>query len=209
MKLLRVLGVLLICSVATLAQSVPDAVTAPGVLITKPNFTIKLQQYVVRGRESLPDELRRASTLPLPTDNNANVGVHSTGTSSQTKTRFLFLYSAKVKNVGAKKIEGLLWDYVFIRVADDTELGRLRLVNRSSIKPDKSELISTLTSERPPITQASRVVHVNDLERKTPPYTERVEIKCIAYADGTTWRDPKLSAGDCEGLVKVKRRKRG
>jgi hypothetical protein len=118
----------------------------------------------------------------------------------------LFLYSAKVKNVGAKEIDGVAWDYVFV-AADGKELGRLRFLSRSSIRTDNSKLLSAQTLEDPPLTQL-RVVNVSDLGKDPASlYSEKVEIKCILYADGTWWRYPTMPRSDCENLIKDKQLK--
>jgi hypothetical protein len=125
-----------------------------------------------------------------------------------TKSRILFLYSAKVKNVGAKKIEAVVWDYVFVRAADDNELGRFRILSRSSIGPDKSKLLSAQTLKHPPLKEVLGVVNVKDLEKKDVPlYSEKVEIKCIVYADGTWWRHSTMTDRDCGSLIKDQQRK--
>ena len=203
MKLLGVFGLLSSCLVASLAQSVPDVDKAPGLIVTKHNFTVKLQQYVTYIRGNLPDAGRG------PTAKDSDIGLHPMeGARPVMKTRMLFLYAVEVQNVGALKIDAVVWDYSFARADDDKELGRLRFLNRSSIKPGKSKRLSSQTLERPPLSEVSMVVNARDLGKKeVSPYSEKVEIKCILYADGTWWRHPTLLRGDCESLLKDKPRK--
>lgn len=203
MKLLGVLGLLSSCLVASLAQSVPDVDKAPGLIVTKQNFTGKLQQYVTYVRGDLPEAGRG------PGVKDKDIGLHPMeGAMPVMKTRVLFLYSVEVQNVGALKIDAVVWDYIFVRADDDRELGRRQFLNRSSIKPGKSKRLSSQTLERPPLSEVSMVVNAKDVGKKVvSPYSERVEIRCILYADGTWWRHPTLTSGDCESLMKDKQRK--
>lgn len=208
MKLLGVLGLLSICSVASLGQSVPEVDKAPSLIVTKHKHTIKLQEYWTQNRENLP-EVQRGPTSPPATTDEKNIGLHSMERPRPVrKTRMLFLYSAEVKNLGAKKIDAVVWDYVFIRAADGKVLGRLRFPSKSSIRPDKRKLLSAQTLERPPLTEVSRVINVRDLgKEEVLQYSEKVEIKCILFADGTWWRHPTMPMTDCENLIKDKERK--
>jgi hypothetical protein len=187
---------------------VPEVDKAPSLIVTKHNHTIKLQQYSTHNRENLP-ETRRGSTSPPTTTDDKNIGLHSTERPRPVrKTRLLFLYSAEVKNVGAKKIDAVVWDYVFVRAADGKVLGKLRFLSKSGIRPDKSKRLSTQTLERPPLTEVSMVVNVTDLgKEEVPQYSEKVEIKFILYADGTWWRHPTMPMSDCENLIKDNQRK--
>jgi len=208
MKLLGVLGLLSICSVASLAQSVPKVDEAPSLIVTKHKRTIKFLEYSTHDWENLP-EARRGSTSPPTTTDDNNIGLHPMETPRPVrKTALLFLYSAEVKNVGAKKIDAVVWDYVFVRASDGKVLGRFRFLSKSSIRPDKSKLLSAQTLERPPRIEGSMVVNVRDLGKKDVlRYSEKAEISCILYADGTWWRRPTMPMSDCENLIKDKQRK--
>jgi len=208
MKLLGVLGLLSICWVASLAQSVQEVDKAPSLIVTKNKHTIKFQEYFTHILENLPEARRGSTSAPSTTDDN-NIGLYSMERARPVrKTRPLFLYAAEVKNVGAKKIDAVVWDYVFVRTADGKVLGRFRFLSKSSIRPDKSKLLSARTLERPPLTEGSMVVNVTDLGKGVVlQYSEKVEIKCILYADGTWWRHPTMPMSDCENPIKDKQRK--
>ena len=208
MKLLGVLGLLSICSAASLAQSVPDVDKASSLIVTKHNHTIQLQEYATHNWENMP-AVRRGSTSPPATTDGTYIGRPAMERPRPVrKSRMLFVYSAEVKNVGAKKIDAVVWDYVFVRAADDKELGRFRFLSSSSIGPDKSKLLSAQTLERPSLTAVSMVVNAGDLGKEVVrPYGENVEIKCILYADGTWWQHPTMPRSDCESLIKDKQRK--
>jgi hypothetical protein len=106
----------------------------------------------------------------------------------------------KIKNHGSKEIDGVAWDYVFLDPKTSAELGRHQFLSFEKVAPDKTV---TFQSEQrmPPVrtirTQASEVNKHENLSEKS-------EIKCVLYADGTTWRDANASEDVCNLLRKGK-----
>ena len=117
-----------------------------------------------------------------------------------SRVSFLYVYSMKIRNHGTKEIEGVAWDYVFLDPTTSAELGRHQFLSFEKVAPDKTV---TFQSEQrmPPVrtirTQASEVNKHENLSEKS-------EIKCVLYADGTTWRDANASDDVCNLLRKGK-----
>jgi hypothetical protein len=121
------------------------------------------------------------------------------------KSRPLFTYTVEIKNAGAKKIAGVVWEYVFVSTADEKEVARLQFQNRAKVAANQSLTLIGKSLERPPF---PRVVTAEKLEKEGDfPYRERVEIKCVLYADGTWGRHHKVLNSDCESLARGKQRK--
>ena len=120
--------------------------------------------------------------------------------SAPARVLFMYVYSIKVRNLAAKEIEGVAWDYVFLDPASQKEIGRHQFLSFEGVAPDKS---ATFKAEQrtPPVrtirTQASEVNKHENLSEKS-------EIKCVLYADGTTWRDANTSDDVCNLLRKGK-----
>jgi hypothetical protein len=120
--------------------------------------------------------------------------------SAPSRVSFIYVYSMKVKNHGSKEIDGVAWDYVFLNPTTSAELGRHQFLSFEKVASDKTV---TFQSEQrtPPVrivrTQASEVNKHENLSEKS-------EIKCVLYADGTTWRDANTSEDVCNLLKKGK-----
>ena len=105
-----------------------------------------------------------------------------------------YIYSLKIRNVGAKAIEGIAWDYLFIDPNSNTELGRHQFLSYAKAAKDKSiGLQAQLRS--PPV----RVVRASG-QKTHPKLIEREVIECVLYADATVWTNPAARPGVCELL---------
>ena len=120
--------------------------------------------------------------------------------SAPARVSFIYVYSMKVRNHGAKEIDGIAWDYVFLNPTTSAELGRHQFLSFEKVASDKT---ATFQSEQrtPPV----RVVRTQTSEvNKHENISEKSEIKCVLYADGTTWRDANTSEDVCNLLKKGK-----
>ena len=135
-----------------------------------------------------------------PDSSSANAGSDgefSTGTLPPVeRLPFYFLYWIKVRNTGSQEITGIAWDYSFIDPGSNEELASHRFFSYDLV-PANSSFTLQVKSRVPP----SKVVSLQGLEKdRRSPYIERVEIKCVMYADGTFWRTPAAKPGDCAYL---------
>lgn len=97
-----------------------------------------------------------------------------------------YLYRAKIRNTGSKDIRNVIWHFVLIDSATETEVGRHRFIGKVSIKAGKSaELVAR--SRTPP----TRIVRAGKSSQELPgKHTERVMIERIEYEDGSVWLRP-------------------
>jgi hypothetical protein len=120
------------------------------------------------------------------------------------KTRPLFVYTVEIKNMETKKIAAVLWEYVIIDAGNDNEFARLQFVNRAKVAVNGTAILNGKSLVPP---RFPKVVNVQELETAADtPYRDHVEIKCVLYADGTWWKDPKVMESDCESLLSDKKR---
>lgn len=100
--------------------------------------------------------------------------------------RYAFLYRASVRNISAKTIKEMDWDYIFLDAVTGEELGRREFTSVESIAPGKTrELIFSLG--KPPAQRIS----VYSLDRKERDgLVEKIVIGRIQYSDGTSWQRP-------------------
>lgn len=110
-----------------------------------------------------------------------------------------YLYTLKVKNVGAKAIQAIYWDYVSTDPSGATELGRRAIIDYQKIKPGES---ATLNAQYPsPPTDLLKAQQAGGGDAS--PTREHAEIKCVLYADATTWENPKADGSECAELRKI------
>src|SRR5947207_1532338 len=120
--------------------------------------------------------------------------------SAPSRVLFVYVYSMKIKNAGSKEIEGIAWDYVFVDPSNSAELGRHQFLSFEKVEPDKT---ATFQSEQrtPPVRTLRTPTAVDNKQGKV---AEKSVIKCVLYADGTTWRDANTSEDVCNMLKKSK-----
>jgi hypothetical protein len=108
-----------------------------------------------------------------------------------------YVYQAKVRNDGPRKVTAVEWEYVFADPVTQKELARRRFQSLRRIKPGANATLSG-TSKFPP----SRVVSAGGLAKNSrSPFDERVVIRCVAYSDGAVWKGAGAGS-DCERLGK-------
>jgi len=110
-----------------------------------------------------------------------------------------YLYSMKVRNIGAKSIEGVAWDYLFIDSISNSQVGSHQFLSYEKAAPGK-----TVTFQRQTRSPPTRVVDASDKKDQRPKFIERAVIQCVLYADDTLWRSPQARAGVCDLLKKSK-----
>jgi hypothetical protein len=111
-----------------------------------------------------------------------------------------YVYSLKIRNTGARLIEGIAWDYLFIDPKSNAELGKHQFLSYVSIPSQKS---ATLKSQlrSPPITILRSAGSDKNTRSKL---TERAMVQCVLFADGTVWKNPFARPAVCELLKNSK-----
>lgn len=140
---------------------------------------------------SSPDQLR----YPAPTSPFPRGG----------RLPYVYHYTAKIRNEGAKEIRAVLWEYVVTDPGSKRELGRHQFFHSEKISEREEATLRGRSNSEP-----SKVVSAEGLEKdKRSPYDERVEIRCVAYADGTLWTHPAAGRFDCAGAMQRRQARRG
>jgi len=130
--------------------------------------------------------------LPLPTD----------GSAVRIERTELHAYSMELNNQGAKTIKALSWDFIFTDPATNTELLRHSFANVQQIDPEKHKTIKFTTQLSPP-----GIVNAVDLAKKSSPFVRSAILKCVLFADGSTW-ERDTGRKECEHLQRwLERRK--
>jgi hypothetical protein len=111
----------------------------------------------------------------------------------------VYVYSMKVKNEGAKMIEGVAWDYVFIDKDSNRELGRHQFLSYEKVATGKTVTFKSQLRSPP-----TRVVQASKARAKHPQMAERAVVQCVLYADDSSWRNHDAAVDVCSLLRKNK-----
>jgi hypothetical protein len=201
MKTLLTLFLFAFCAVVARAQE-PAAKPAapPAITVTKLKWSREFQRPVTwRGSDSIalgpiPDWFPSLESQPF--SNVRREPTHSPFPSSG-RLSYVYVYSAKVTNNSAQAIRAVAWDYVVSDPGSKQELSRHHFYSHKKIGKHSDATLRG-RSVAPP----SNIVTVAGLEKdKRSPYDERVEFKCVVYADGTSWQNPSAGESECFNLM--------
>lgn len=174
----------------------PDAQDAVARQLAPPEIEI-LKTSWLRVRNHPRGIARPGSSASSRPVNERGAGKGSAGSRGEKESDY-YIYSAKIKNRGAREIKALAWEYRILDPGSNKELAKHRFWTHTSIGAEQ-----TVTLEGGSVSPPSNVVSVAGLEKnRRSPFVESVVIKCVIYADGSLWRDPSSSEGACERLKK-------
>ena len=105
-----------------------------------------------------------------------------------------YVYSVEVLNNGRMEIKALKWDYVFNDPVTHDELKRLSGFGDTAIRASQKKTLKINTLSPPP-----RVINAG-APNSASPYEERVEIRCVVFADGSLWQKPETKNNACDNL---------
>lgn len=98
-----------------------------------------------------------------------------------------FQYKVAIRNAGAKVIRTVEWDYIFIDPGEGKEVARHSFVSRKAIRPGQSEELIHFSISPPTKVVSAGALGSGEARR---PFTERVIVKRIIYADRSWWQRP-------------------
>jgi hypothetical protein len=126
----------------------------------------EMRDRAIRQEQGLPPEVprSRATVREAP---NRSINLSS------------YTYQIKVQNNGTKTIQTIAWEYVFFNPATKREVGRLKFISKTNLKPGKTDNL-VMSSPSPPTV----VIQAKDEDR----YVEEIQIKSIQYTDGSVWK---------------------
>src|SRR5437868_632232 len=110
-----------------------------------------------------------------------------------------YVYSMMIKNDGAKMIEGVAWNYVFIDKSSNRELGRHQFLSYEEVGMGKTVTFKSQLRSPP-----TRVIQASSTRAKHPQMAERAVVQCVLYADDSSWRNQDAPIDACSLLRKNK-----
>lgn len=203
MKVVVLLLSLLLIPAVSRAQA-PASSTAPEVEVVKfswskerlnweqnpfggPNENFHEMQFRARSEKRVSDAKRSGTTGQQATaerDAKADAAIIQAARQPTGPPRYYFIYRASLRNLSAKPIAEIDWDYVFIDSATSQELGRHQFTSTKIIAPGKSRELSFMLSV-PPARRIS-VYALNKQERSG--LLDQIVVVRVKYSDGTEWQ---------------------
>lgn len=200
-------------SALALGQQTRDSSSANGVEILKLHWQKQIRlpgnydPAIIPTRGVFVDPASKSPTsLPgsgivntRPPSSNPNTSVDSDTFFPATPRRLpvFYVYSIKIKNTGAKRIDGVAWTYSFLDRETKAELGRHEFLSYKKIAPGASSLLEN-PLRSPPV----RVVKTSETRSSQGPMSERATIACVLFADETTWRNARAGEDVCQALAR-------
>jgi hypothetical protein len=142
-------------------------------------------QFRTRSEKRVSDAKRSNSPEvgKLEKEAKADAAIVANENQNSAPPRYYFMYRASMKNLSAKAIKEIDWDYIFVDAATGEELDRRQFTSVQNIGPGKQKEL-TFTLPTPP----TRRVSVYALDKKERlGLAEKVIIVRITYADGSVW----------------------
>ena len=146
-----------------------------------------------------PTRSSRGSAAGSATTDTSSSTTQGMQPSAPARLIYVYVYSMKIKNVGTREIEGVAWDYLFLNPSSGMEVGRHQFLSFVKVEPGK---VGTFQIENR--TPPAPMVQAQTSDNKHEKLSERSIIKCVLYADGSTWRDPNTSKDICDLLRRGK-----
>lgn len=109
----------------------------------------------------------------------------------------VYMYSAKIKNIGPKTIVGIAWDYLFLDPTTKAEVSRRRLLSLPKISPDKTSDIQGMIAARLLLANSPEVL-------KNHTFVEQAVLQCVLYSDQSTWKNEQAPQITCDYLKRAK-----
>ncbi len=115
------------------------------------------------------------------------------------RTELYFFYETKIRNGTGKAILSIAWDHIFIDRASGALVGRIPLAYADK-KIGNGQTVKLAKARRTPPT---RTIDAHDSK---PDLLQRIELKCLVFADKTRWLAEGVATEQC---VDTKPKKRG
>ena len=217
-KLGLALGIFLVSAATSVGQE-SSGLSAPSIEILKLHWEKQIHlprnfdPSVIPTGGTFSDPASRSALnpggiAPLDATRAASSAQSSAASSNNTfpatpgRLPIFYLYSIKIRNTGAKLIEGVAWDYLFIDPNSNTELGKHQFLSFERIPVNRS---ATLKSQlRSPPIRVIRTDAQKNAHGSRPKFIERAVIQCVLYTDDTVWKNPSARDGVCELLKNTK-----
>lgn len=194
MKLISTLFLLLLLALSCFAQNAQS--DGAGVTVVKKKWHRELRDPALDRSPDQDTDGRQMDSVRRREINEANDSLRTQGILSrempepqieegQNKPDRTsgYVYEVTVRNDGSREISSVTWEYVFLALNTDQEVGRRRFTSKVSIPPTKTRTL-TVRSAIPP----TGTIDAGKMNSKAPEqYTEKIVVVSVDYSDGFKW----------------------
>jgi hypothetical protein len=210
MKLFIAFALCLFCTCAARAQESRADHAPPAVSIIKFKWSREIQPFrqyrdltAGASARNYPDGIFAAGN-PYPSTTGSRPYTVPSPFPPSGRFSYIYIYSTKIMNSSAKAIKAVAWDYVLSNPGNNEELKRHKFYSYEKIGAYEKVTLRGNSSAPP-----SNVVTLEGLGKdEHAPYEEHVELRCVFYADGTTWKNAAASELECVSLKERERMNR-
>lgn len=197
MKILNLVLLAFLLTSGVAAQTSPSYPDAPGVVVVKNSWHTRVldsaayEDPLRASRERVGEEIAQREIME---DYRSSGGSTRTLPSRDVQWRSLraptravqYIFEAEIKNTGAKRMRGVVWEYVFLGPAGGREVGYRRFASKVSVSPGKSaKMVAYITLHVNNATEAK--VANKAAQQAHGKYLERISIRRILYEDNSVW----------------------
>jgi len=196
----------LVCLIAASSSLAQESADSPGakieILKLKWEKEIQLPRNfdpsVIPSNGAFADPARSAGANPAPTPalpaTQSNPYVNFPAMPSRLPVSYM--YSAKVRNLSAKTVKGIAWDYLFLDPNNNRVLGKHQFLSYEKILPSKSVTFHGRLRS-PPV---RLILASNTGKIQHPKLIEKAVIECVLYENQTVWRSAETNPTVCDLL---------
>lgn len=191
MKILFAGLVVFLFAVSAAAQDQP----APDVMVLDKKWTMEVRILATEKDpfQANKDRLQEESEQRARAEENENrirqgqnalpPAVHQPKVDPGRKRLVTYIYEAKLRNTGLKKIRTVIWEFVFREPGTTEEVGRRRFVSRVSLEPGGTRHVVIRT----PLPPTRNVDATKAGMKPSDQYFGQVVITNVLYSDGSVW----------------------
>ena len=200
MKLLLLSVLCLSCVGVSAAQEAAESGTPPGVTVVGHKWSREISSP----RPYEPPTFDASRGGPAgQTRSSSPVAVSPFPPSGRLPS--YYVYSLTVRNGGRKSIKAVAWEHTFTDAGGNRVLGRHQFASYDKKGGGDRRATFRAASASAP----SKVVTPEGLaEDECSPYTERAQLRCVLYKDGTLWEHPAARDAGCDWLRRAEARRK-
>jgi hypothetical protein len=196
-KLFSVPFLALLVSSGAVAQAATSASDAGGLIVISQKWhrelrDSRLERDPVEETNDRMDQERRRRDVEQTNDTRRALGMPTlevptpelkNDTEPSREATASYVYEVKLRNASGKDISSITWEYVFLEIDSDKEVGRRRFESNEPIARGKTRDLVMRSAVPPTGTIDASKANIKTSEK----YSQKIVILSVEYSDGSKW----------------------